>query len=440
MKIYFSLLLALFIPSAMAQTDAMFIKKSNGQIVNTNRPIRFTNNIAFTGPVVITNTLTVDSNLTFTGTGHAGLRLNNLTTVEWDAIPDVVGQLAFDSTINRPVIDTSGTRRSIAFLSDVAGGGWPSLQTNVTVASSNTVDSPLIAQNRTGNTNLTQAWLGTNGVVLSGISSNSMQFYAPTGTTAFPGIAFPNEPTTGFHWGPAGTIGVGIGGQRFTFTSARFNVVAANATTTGISLAGDVLLCRTAAAGLQLGFASSSPIAQTLRAAEGNGADIPGADFTLSAGRGTGTGASGKLNFQSHAGGASSSTLGTLITRLCIDTNGAVVVNSNVVYSTSIKTANANSTNFVFDLLQGERWIDLDNHMNIAHVTNAPASGAVGSCFTVWTGNTNRLLTADVSMPLTNGLPILMQSNKFYRVVGFWPGRSASQTNFMIAATKFPGS
>jgi hypothetical protein len=71
----------------------------------------------------------------------------------------------------------------------------------------------------------------------------------------------------------------------------------------------DLMIRRRAAAWLGLGTAAASPVEQTFSGCDGSGTNITGGILNISAGRGTGTGISGVLNFRSHAAAASGSTV-----------------------------------------------------------------------------------------------------------------------------------
>jgi len=89
----------------------------------------------------------------------------------------------------------------------------------------------------------------------------------------------------------------------------------------------------------QFGTPSASPVTQTLGGAQGVGSNITGGTLNIGT-RGTGTGTGGIINFQSHAAGASSSTLGTLATVLSISSSTLITVASGV----SLKLGNAATT------------------------------------------------------------------------------------------------
>jgi hypothetical protein len=79
--------------------------------------------------------------------------------------------------------------------------------------------------------------------------------------------------------------------------------------------------------GVVLGFDGPSPLAQILRACHADAvANTAGADLTIAAGRGTGTGVGGSILFQTAAAGGAGSTQNALATRVTIDANGSLTV------------------------------------------------------------------------------------------------------------------
>jgi len=97
----------------------------------------------------------------------------------------------------------------------------------------------------------------------------------------------------------------------------------------------DLTICRRAAAWLGLGTASATPIEQTLSGCDGSGTNITGGILNISAGRGTGTGISGVLNFRSHAAAASGSTVNAT------PVNVLSIIRPGVIRITGIPTSSA---------------------------------------------------------------------------------------------------
>lgn len=138
------------------------------------------------------------------------------------------------------------------------------------------------------------------------------------GSTSSPSINF-GTSNTGFYASSSGRIDITFGGTNlFRFDSAaNFYILSNTAPTNGglsWGVAADVNLVRVAAAELQLGLSSATPVANIFHGANGNGTNITGADLTFSAGKGTGTGASGNLLFKFAAAGSTGASLNTYTT------------------------------------------------------------------------------------------------------------------------------
>jgi len=126
-------------------------------------------------------------------------------------------------------------------------------------------------------------------------------------------------------WAFSGTQLYALGGSNGQFVAGpgEYNMGNSSDTTIRAGGAGGVT-----AACVQLGTRSATPIAQTLQACPGIGTNIAGADFSIVASNGTGTGGSGSLLFKTAPVAGSGSTINTLATRLTIDNTGAVIVAS----------------------------------------------------------------------------------------------------------------
>jgi hypothetical protein len=169
-----------------------------------------------------------------------------------------------------------------------------------------------------------------------------------TGTGAGGSIVFKTAPSGGSGSSVNGLATVltmtGAGASTFTGTlqaagitsTANFDSSAANPTLS-FGASADCILYRKAAANWQLGAAdvAGSPVAQTLSAQSAAGvSNTAGADFTLNASRGTGTGAGGKLIFKTSAAGGSGSSQNTLTTAITIDSAQQVGIGSTTPAST----------------------------------------------------------------------------------------------------------
>lgn len=86
----------------------------------------------------------------------------------------------------------------------------------------------------------------------------------------------------------------------------------------------DLTLGREAAGVLQLGVDGSAPTGQAVKAPDGTGTDVAGADITVASGRGTGSGAGGSVIIQTAPAGSSGTTAGTLTTRVTVKPSGII--------------------------------------------------------------------------------------------------------------------
>jgi len=80
--------------------------------------------------------------LQFSGTGHYGLRLNNLTNTQIGAVTPAVGAIAYNSTIDRPEVYTSGGGWQVI---GISGTSYPQQLATLTTAPTNNVISPAVA-------------------------------------------------------------------------------------------------------------------------------------------------------------------------------------------------------------------------------------------------------------------------------------------------------
>jgi hypothetical protein len=89
----------------------------------------------------------------------------------------------------------------------------------------------------------------------------------------------------------------------------------------------DCFFTSNAAAWMQMGGDSATPIAQTLSGADGSGTNIVGGNITFASGRGTGSAAGGDIIFSlSRSGGSSGTTQGTNVEAVRMLATGAVEI------------------------------------------------------------------------------------------------------------------
>lgn len=161
------------------------------------------------------------------------------------------------------------------------------------------------------------------------------------------------------------------------------------------------------------GVTNASPTGFTLNATGGSGSNVAGASLTLAGGRGTGTGAGGSLVFQTApAAGSSGSSLNSLVTRLTIDSTGAVVIPNAtasvvplVVKAAASQTANLvelqNSSGTVHAYLNGLN--TSGNLYSFTGVTPLNQNGIYGSFTHANNGTVNGIGITQVCSSNANG-------------------------------------
>lgn len=127
-------------------------------------------------------------------------------------------------------------------------------------------------------------------------------FQVANGSVSAPTVSTATDPDTGIWFPAADTIAASTGG------SERMR----------IDNAGDVILGR--------GEASGTVVGATLRGPVATGTNIAGADLTIQAGNGTGTGGSGEILFKVAGTGSTGSTPNTMSTKARVTAGGQLVV------------------------------------------------------------------------------------------------------------------
>jgi hypothetical protein len=169
---------------------------------------------------------------------------------------------------------------------------------------------------------------------------------------------------------------------------------------------------------------SASPTGGTLRAANGAGTDLAGANLTISAGNGTGAGGSGAIALETAAPAASGTAADTLATRLAISRSGNVGIGTTAPgYLLDIEAgASANHAKFgsskAIYLVSADPAVGFNTSSDGSawqygkgasseyggYLTFAPSSGAFKLAVSTTTGSTGATMTSsNVMTVLANG-------------------------------------
>lgn len=160
----------------------------------------------------------------------------------------------------------------------------------------------------------------TGTAALLGVSNTfTAQQLFPDGSASAPGISFASDTGVGIRRPAAGQMAFSSGTFDWgAYLSGRFalggSTYLAWSSLSGATGSADVFLRREAANVLQQGADSAPPADQTFKGPDGSGTNIAGASLTIAAGKGTGAGAGGNLDFQTAPIGASGSSANALVT------------------------------------------------------------------------------------------------------------------------------
>jgi len=323
---------------------------------------------AETGTMALRGANTFTALQQFTGTTHAGLRLNNLTTVERDAIASPqAGMCIWNTTAARLQLHngsawTAGMVRldgdtmtgALAITQGAANTGVFS-STGYSLTGSNATNAFDIAGtlNTSGNPSVMRVAMTTTAAG----STTALARWLGT-TTGAANIFAVLAPVADAQASAAIQIGAGLFCGEYTASSSfwfgmsnnkfagkfAIDTVGASVANNGYYAFGgdnfanssvDLVLRRRASAWLGLGTAAASPIEQTLSGCDGLGTNVTGGILNISAGRGTGTGIAGVLNFRSHAAAASGSTVNAT------PVNVLSIIRPGVIRITGIPTSSA---------------------------------------------------------------------------------------------------
>ena len=159
----------------------------------------------------------------------------------------------------------------------------------------------------------------------------------PAGSPSTPSLTL-GDSTTGIYKVTTNAISFASNGaERFRVQATVVNSFVDFNISSSVSISSnsDVFLGRRSAAWWGLGIASATPIEQTLSGCDGSTSNVTGGILNISAGRGTGTGISGVLNFRSHAAAASGSTVNAT------PVNVLSIIRPGVIRITDIPTSSA---------------------------------------------------------------------------------------------------
>lgn len=219
---------------------------------------------------------------------------------------------------------------------------------------------------------------GTSGDCLTVGSNNLLAQTASCGSAAglTPGTSIITGGTaSGILWNNAGVLATGP-----ALTDSSGNISAPTAASLNINA--DALITRRGAANLNLGAAdAAAPVAQILsvQSVVAGTSNVAGADFTLQASRGTGTGVGGRLLFQVATATTTGSTQNALSNAFIISSTGSVSIGGTNSAGTALRITGlgttTNPTLLVTDNGGNGNISVLDNGSNILG-RSAPATNA----------------------------------------------------------------
>ncbi|RYZ49952.1 MAG: hypothetical protein EOP49_15075, partial [Sphingobacteriales bacterium] len=122
-------------------------------------------------------------------------------------------------------------------------------------------------------------------------------------------------------------VTISNGAGTITLDTAQDIRTTASPTFAGVTLGSGSLKAASFVAGT--GDGGATPTGGTLRSASATGTNIAGTDLTVTSGNGTGTGGSGSINFQTAPVSTTGSTANSMISRLFIDKNGSIGIDTN---------------------------------------------------------------------------------------------------------------
>jgi len=264
----------------------------------------------------------------FSGTNHAGLRLNNLTTTQRDALASpAAGMVIWNTTDGRMQLHngTAWTSGMVRLTGDT--------MTGVLALPSGSVSAPSLNFGSSGT-----GWYASASNLLDASISGTRRLALSadklviTGAEALGRVL---DLTSTF-----GTAYFTVTGGGTLFFSGGAHALSSNGELRGAQIGNSSNFCgilfdsgsslasiRPSTTTLQIGAGAASPTAHIVRGASaraGTDSNTAGASLTLAGGNGTGTGGGGALIFQTAPTGSSGSTANTLTTRMTIKPTGVI--------------------------------------------------------------------------------------------------------------------
>lgn len=280
---------------------------------------------------------TFTGGINFSGTTHAGVTLNSLTTTQRDALTPVAGMAIFNTTTGRNEFRNASTWQSFARLTGDTFSGALTITPSAANAGVLTANGTVTGGGITRALfTITDNWAGATGGTSSprlfDLNINDTGGSLNYSTTAF--MRMQRNGSDVFRLDHGGNMFWGSSGMFVDINNLKFQVP----TSGHFSFAGDVLLYRRAANHLGLGAASATPSTQTVSGADGSGTNIAGGKVCLGPGRSTGSATPGVIALQGTSAGSSGTSLQSLVDVLTIVRAGVVRITGIPTSSTGLST------------------------------------------------------------------------------------------------------
>jgi len=263
----------------------------------------------------------------FSGTDHAGIRLNNLTTTQRDALTGAAGMVIWNTTDGRMQLHngTSWTSGMVRLTGDT--------MTGVLALPAGSVSAPALNFGSSGT-----GWYASASNLMDASISGTRRFALSADKLVITGAEAGGrvlDLTSSY-----GTAYFTVTGGGTLFFSNGAYASASNGELRGAQVGNSSNFCgilydsgsalaaiRPSTTTLQIGTGAASPIAYAVRGASaraGTDSNAAGASLTLAGGNGTGTGGGGALIFQTSPVGSSGTSANTPITRMTIKRDGVI--------------------------------------------------------------------------------------------------------------------